>query len=131
MGFEDEVEQSLGRLCRYNNGRSKRTRRSHAAATSRLQRNSVPSTQMRCMITANRRAKATIAFFSPRCVIRRNFRAGHPTRSASSAGRHGHASPRGMRCGYALGQWSVHTYFRPSERRQVCGWDAFSGWPLR
>ena len=43
-------------------------RRSHAAATSRVQRNSVPSTHMRCMITANRRAKATIAFFSPRCL---------------------------------------------------------------
>jgi hypothetical protein len=28
---------------------------SHAAAASRVQRNSVPSTQMRCMITANRR----------------------------------------------------------------------------
>src|SRR5665811_1786412 len=40
--------------------------RSHAAATSRVQRNSVPSTQMRCMITANRRARATIAFFIPR-----------------------------------------------------------------
>ena len=40
----------------------------HAAATtcSRVQRNSVPSIQMRCMITANRRAKATIAFFIPR-----------------------------------------------------------------
>ena len=39
----------------------------HAAAvTSRVQRNSVPSTQMRCMITANRRASATIAFFIPR-----------------------------------------------------------------
>ena len=33
---------------------------------SRLHRNSVPSTQMRCMITANRRARATIAFFIPR-----------------------------------------------------------------
>ena len=43
-------------------------RRSHAAATCRVQRNSVPSTHMRCMITANRRAKATIAFFSPRCL---------------------------------------------------------------
>jgi hypothetical protein len=43
-------------------------RRSHAAATSRVQRNSVPSIHMRCMITANRRAKATIAFFSPRCL---------------------------------------------------------------
>src|SRR5512144_751050 len=42
--------------------------RSHAAATSRVQRNSVPSSQMRCMITANRRAKATIAFFRPRCL---------------------------------------------------------------
>src|SRR5262249_16752059 len=39
----------------------------HVAATSLVHRNSVPSTQMRCMITANRRAKATIAFFSPRC----------------------------------------------------------------
>ena len=40
----------------------------HAAATacSRVQRNSVPSTQMRCMITASRRASATIAFFIPR-----------------------------------------------------------------
>ena len=38
----------------------------HAAAASRVQRNSVPSTQMRCMITANRRASATIAFFIPR-----------------------------------------------------------------
>ena len=27
---------------------------------------SVPSTQIRCMITANRRASATIAFFIPR-----------------------------------------------------------------
>ena len=39
---------------------------SHAAATSRVHRNSVPSTHMRCMITASRRAKATIAFFIPR-----------------------------------------------------------------
>ena len=38
----------------------------HAVATSRVQRNAVPSTQMRCMITANRRARATIAFFIPR-----------------------------------------------------------------
>src|SRR3984893_15211302 len=40
----------------------------HAAAVacSRVQRNSVPSTHMRCMITANRRASATIAFFIPR-----------------------------------------------------------------
>jgi hypothetical protein len=37
-----------------------------AGAWSRVQRNSVPSTQMRCMITANRRASATIAFFIPR-----------------------------------------------------------------
>src|SRR5215475_1032473 len=95
MGFEDEVEQSLPRPCRHSDGGSKRTyeltssivprgtsfhRRwnssfllsgliahgFHAAAASRLHRNSVPSTQMRCMITANRRARATIAFFSPR-----------------------------------------------------------------
>ena len=40
---------------------------SHAVtACSRVQRNSVPSTQMRCMITARRRARATTAFFSPR-----------------------------------------------------------------
>jgi len=40
----------------------------HVAATacSRVQRNSVPSTHMRCMITASRRARATIAFFIPR-----------------------------------------------------------------
>ena len=39
----------------------------HAAAAScRLQLNSVPSTQMRCKITASRRASATIAFFMPR-----------------------------------------------------------------
>ena len=41
--------------------------RCHAAATScRVQRNSVPSIQMRCMTTAKRRASATIAFFMPR-----------------------------------------------------------------
>ena len=41
--------------------------RCHAAVTASLvQRNSVPSTQIRCMITANRRARATIAFFIPR-----------------------------------------------------------------
>jgi hypothetical protein len=39
---------------------------SHAGSTSRLHRNSVPSTHMRCMITASRRANATIAFFIPR-----------------------------------------------------------------
>src|SRR5262249_16461864 len=40
----------------------------HAAAgtCSRVQRNSVPSTQIRCIITAKRRARATIAFFIPR-----------------------------------------------------------------
>ncbi len=36
-----------------------------AAASFRVQQNSVPSTQMRCMITASRRASATIAFFMP------------------------------------------------------------------
>src|SRR5450759_2139878 len=41
---------------------------SHAAATSSLvHRNSVPSTHKRCMITAIRRATATIARFIPRC----------------------------------------------------------------
>ena len=37
-----------------------------AGACSRVHRNSVPSTHIRCMITANRRASATIAFFIPR-----------------------------------------------------------------
>ena len=37
-----------------------------AAACSRVQQNSVPSTHIRCMITASRRASATIAFFIPR-----------------------------------------------------------------
>jgi adenylate cyclase len=98
MGFEDEVEQSIGRPCRQFDGRSERPNEltssivparghhstvgwisvfllsdlilycSHAAATSLVQRNSVPSTHMRCMITANRRASATIAFFIPRCL---------------------------------------------------------------
>jgi hypothetical protein len=36
------------------------------AACSRVHRNSVPSTQMRCMTTASRRARATIALFIPR-----------------------------------------------------------------
>ena len=96
MGFENEVEQSIARRCRQTDGRSKRTceltssivprgtsfHRSvelefppigcdlhgfHAAtACSLVHRNSVPSTQMRCMITASRRARATIAFFIPR-----------------------------------------------------------------
>ena len=97
MGFEDEVEQSLGRPCRqttagpsgHANSPHPSSREghhstarwssrvllsglilhgSHAAAASRVHRNSVPSTQMRCMITANRRARATIAFLSPRCL---------------------------------------------------------------
>src|SRR6476619_2429741 len=37
-----------------------------AAACSRVHLNSVPSTHMRCRITASRRASATIAFFIPR-----------------------------------------------------------------
>src|SRR5215467_14995846 len=97
MGFEDEVEQSFGRPCRQCDGRSKRPNdltssivprgtsfhrwveldflllhlilhRSRATATSLVHRNSVPPTHMRCMITANRRASATIAFFIPRCL---------------------------------------------------------------
>src|SRR6516162_6931355 len=96
-GFEDEVEQSFGRPCRQYDGRSKRTNDltssivprgtsfhrwveldlllshlilhgSQATASSLVHRNSVPSTHMRCMITANRRASATIAFFIPRCL---------------------------------------------------------------
>ena len=39
----------------------------HVTAASLVQRKSVPSTQMRCRITANRRASATIARFMPRC----------------------------------------------------------------
>src|SRR5450432_4785506 len=37
-----------------------------AAACSPVHRNSVPSIHMRCMITASRRARATVAFFIPR-----------------------------------------------------------------
>jgi hypothetical protein len=97
MGFEDEAEQSVGRPCRQCDGRFKPTyeltssivprgtsfhrwvelefpllhlilHRSQAAATSRVHRNAVPLTHMRCMITASRRASATIAFFIPRCL---------------------------------------------------------------
>jgi hypothetical protein len=42
--------------------------RPHAAAASLVHLNSVPSVQMRCIITAKRRASATIAFFVPRCL---------------------------------------------------------------
>jgi hypothetical protein len=90
MGFEDGAEQSLPRPCHQRSDRSKRTYEltssivprgtsfhglvefrvfllSHlvtcvpyATAASRVHRNSVPSTHMRCMITAKRRASATI-----------------------------------------------------------------------
>src|SRR6185436_6476133 len=91
MGFEDEAEQSFGRPCRQSTAEPSRhansphpsSREGHlpllggARVSSYridfmdpscccgflVQRNSVPSTHMRCMITANRRAKATIAFF--------------------------------------------------------------------
>ena len=93
MGFENEVEQSIGRPCRQTNGRSSGhceltssivprgtschhevelvfllsdliMYSSHAATAFLLQRNSAPSIQMRCMMTAKRRASATIAFFT-------------------------------------------------------------------
>ena len=93
MGSEDEVEQSLGRPCPtagpsgHANSPHPSSREGHystawwsssflllglilhgfhAAASSRVHWNSVPSTQMRCRITANRRASATTAFFFPR-----------------------------------------------------------------
>ena len=95
MGFENEVEQSLPRPYRYRsagpNGHANSPhpssreghhsttgwssgflllrlvlRGSQAAAASLVQQNSVPSTQMRCMITASRRASATMALFMPR-----------------------------------------------------------------
>jgi hypothetical protein len=40
----------------------------HAAVASLVHLNSVPSIQMRCIITAKRLASATIAFFIPRCL---------------------------------------------------------------
>src|SRR5437868_9211567 len=40
----------------------------YAAPASLVHLNSVPSIQMRCIITASRRASATIAFFIPRCL---------------------------------------------------------------
>ena len=93
-GVRGQGDQSKGRPCCYVSGRSKRTydltssivprgTSCHrvvelafslsglmlhcyaAAAACRAHRNSVPSTQMRCMMTANRRASATIAFFRP------------------------------------------------------------------
>src|SRR6516162_4270970 len=115
MGFEDEVEQSFGRPCQ-TNGRFKRTyeltssivprgtlfhhaveleyspvrldtvQLCHAATASRVQRNSVPSTQMRCMITASRRARATIAFFSNRPIWVKHFRLSTVAVSMSLAG---------------------------------------------
>ena len=91
MGFEDEVERSLGRPCRRQVQADMRTHLIHRpardiipplggprvsflfltsldthAVTSLVHLNSVPSTQMRCMITAKRRASATIARFMPR-----------------------------------------------------------------
>src|SRR5215813_9573662 len=95
MGFEDKVEQSLARPCREIDGQAdirthliRRPARDiipplvdirfllsalilygcHVAATSLVHRNSVPSTQMRCMIPAQRRGKAKIGFFSPPCL---------------------------------------------------------------
>jgi hypothetical protein len=67
---------------------------SHAAATSLVHRNSVPSTQMRCMITANRRARATIAFFIPRCLAPSLTRRGHrPSSPAANRGAIPRSSP--------------------------------------
>jgi hypothetical protein len=95
MGFENEAEQSFGRLRHSMNGGPSghaisphpSSREGHhatvrwssrfllsdlilhcyaAAASCLVQRNSVPSTQIRCMMTASRRASATIAFFMPR-----------------------------------------------------------------
>ena len=47
------------------------------AARLQFQRNSVPSTHIRCMITANRRASATIAFFSNRPFWVKRFQTIH------------------------------------------------------
>ena len=47
--------------------------RPHAAAASLVHLNSVTSVQMRCIITANRRASATIAFFQQRRPITPSF----------------------------------------------------------
>ena len=91
MGSEDEVEQSLGRPCPaagpsgLTNSPHPSSREGHHstawwssgfllllmalgahAVTCLVHLNSVPSTQMRCMMTASRRASATIARFIPR-----------------------------------------------------------------
>ena len=83
MGSEGEAEQSEERPAEAE-PRSLRTRLVHrpregylsaeaelgvllhaaAVSASLRQRNSVPSTHMRCMITARRRARATIAFLA-------------------------------------------------------------------
>src|SRR5262249_17230539 len=94
MGFEDEVEQSIWQPCRWSAGPSGHAKSPHpssreghhsttwwsssfllshlisngfhAAAASLVQQNLVPSIQIWCIITANRRASATIALFMPR-----------------------------------------------------------------
>jgi len=61
----------------------------------------------------------------------RNLGACNNARAASSAGRHDHASPPCMRYRLSHGQWHLHSYCRSPECRQVCGRNAYSGWPLR
>jgi hypothetical protein len=97
MGFENEVERSFGRPCRslsagpsghanspHPSSREGRhstawwnskyppiafdPERTYTAAASLVNLNSLPSVQMRCIMTAKRRASATIAFFIPRCL---------------------------------------------------------------
>src|SRR3974390_990699 len=112
MGSEDEVEQSLGRPCPaagpsgLTNSPHPSSREGHHstawwssgfllllmalgahAVTCLVHLNSVPSTQMRCMMTASRRASATIARFIPRrlaiCIAQAlshdHFAGGHLT----------------------------------------------------
>src|SRR5262245_15235410 len=95
MGFEDEVEQSHGRPCRLADGRSKRTCELTSSTVPRgtsfhcwvdLEFSPIGAERFSCycrgwlpgppelgainphacMMTANRRANATIAFFIPR-----------------------------------------------------------------
>ena len=126
MGFEDEVEQSFGRPCRQCNGRLKQTyeltssivprgtsfhrwveldfllshlilHSSQAATTSLVHRNSVPSAHMRCMITANRRASATIA--GPSRSIAELCELAFAAASASSMGPGSTVGPAGIPLG--------------------------------
>ena len=94
----------------------------HAAAAtcSRVQRNSVPSIQMRCMITANRRARATIASLIGR-LGSSTFRLSAATVAMSLTGSRfsSESAPRPFHHGIRGRGGTIFTAALPSNRRQV------------